>query len=114
MPKVRLRARSVPLALLLIAACGNEVGRDQSSDAPDLTIATDRGAVLALACSGCHSSESGAIVSLDSYDADQMRDALLQYQSDANGTTVMHRLARGYSAEDIDLVSAYLGQSDGS
>ena len=73
---------------------------------------TDRAKQLALACSGCHSSEAGAIASLDGYSVDLMEQSLLAYKSDEDGTTVMHRLARGYSDTDIKLISAYLGQED--
>ena len=37
--------------------------------------------------------------------------ALYRAQSETDGTTVMHRLMRGYSDEEIELISAYLGQS---
>ena len=36
--------------------------------------------------------------------------ALSDYRNDAEGTTVMHRLMRGYSEADIEAISAYLGK----
>ncbi|MFN3211589.1 MAG: c-type cytochrome [Henriciella sp.] len=100
-----------PLSLLGLAACGNAENATQDSS---LDQSTDRAAVLALACSGCHSDRSGAIASLTGYPSDLMRDSLLAYKTDPNGTTVMHRLARGYSDADIELISAYLGAEDAS
>jgi cytochrome c553 len=34
------------------------------------------------------------------------------YKSETSGTTVMHRLARGYTDEDIALIAAYLTTLD--
>ena len=64
-----------------------------------------------MACGGCHSPNSRAFVALDGYDADAMRTALRIYKEEADGTTVMHRLARGYSDEDIDLLAAYFAET---
>ena len=78
-------------------------------DAANNTIgaATDRATALAMACSGCHAAQSDAVVSLDDYGADALREALRRYQTETDGTTVMHRLARGYSDEDVDLLASY-------
>lgn len=100
-----------PLSLLGLAACGGAETAPQSLS-PDQS--TDRAAVIALACSGCHSDQSGAIASLTDYRSDVMRDSLLNYKTDLDGTTVMHRLARGYSDADIELISAYLGTEEAS
>ena len=99
------------VAMLLIlsglAACGGSGGEESTDKAVDVAVATSRSSSLALACSGCHSANSSAVVSLDGYGADAMRAALMRYKSETDGTTVMHRLARGYSDEDIDLLAAY-------
>lgn len=34
------------------------------------------------------------------------------YKTEESGTTVMHRLARGYTDEDIALIAAYLTTQD--
>ena len=62
---------------------------------------------IALACAGCHSPQSEAMVDLTDYGAAPMRQALMRYRSETDGTTVMHRLARGYSDADIELLAAY-------
>ncbi|MEO0551519.1 MAG: hypothetical protein AAFZ91_16505 [Pseudomonadota bacterium] len=69
---------------------------------------TGSAAALVMACSGCHSSSSGAIASLDLYETDLLREAMIRYKSETDGTTVMHRIARGYSDEEIDLITAEL------
>jgi len=33
----------------------------------------------------------------------------MAYKSDQSGTTVMHRIARGYTQTEIETISAYLG-----
>ena len=99
--------------LLALAACGTEAETPQAS-AP-LAPASDaqesgslRGESLALACSGCHGGTDAAIPDLSAYDAETMETLLLTYKEEAEGGTVMHRLMRGYSEEDIAAVSVYL------
>lgn len=102
----------VPLSLLGLVACS---GADVAINPNDQAVDADQlgpGATLAAACSGCHSDVNGAIVSLSNYTEAQLQDTLARYKTEADGTTVMHRLARGYSEEDIALVSAYLSQDE--
>lgn len=108
MPKSAVRAALLPLSLFGLAACGapgSETPAPEIETAvPDLSAAHG----LAMACSGCHSDVSGAIVSLDGYTEDALIIALQRYKSESDGTTVMHRLARGYSEDEIAQVSAFL------
>ena len=99
------------LSLMGLVACGSDPSNDTISET-DIAALTDTGARLALACAGCHSGNSGAIASLSGYDQETLVVRLSDYKSDTTGTTVMHRLARGYSDEEIDLVSAYLAASE--
>ncbi len=74
---------------------------------------TSLAASLASACSGCHSGSSAGIVSLDGYAEDALQQGFLRYKSEDEGTTVMHRIARGYSDEEIAMISAYIaGESE--
>ena len=66
--------------------------------------------MLSTACSGCHSDLGGAIASLSTLSEAALIESLIRYKTEADGTTVMHRLARGYSDEEIALIAAYLGQ----
>lgn len=65
-------------------------------------------AALAAACSGCHAGPAEGIASLEDRDAETIVRLLLQYKAEPQGWTVMHRLARGYSDEQVKAVAAYL------
>lgn len=95
----------------LLAACGSV----PVAPAIDETVAAlpslDRAATLSLACSGCHSVAGGAIPPLEGRPAASIRQSLLDYKTETDGTTVMHRMMRGYSDADIDAISAYLAGS---
>ncbi|MEO1188099.1 MAG: hypothetical protein AAFW60_03425 [Pseudomonadota bacterium] len=102
----------VPLSLLGLAACDGDDDASSSDDQAVNAAQLGPGATLAAACSGCHSDVNGAIASLSNYTEAQLQDTLARYKTEVDGTTVMHRLARGYSEEDIALVSAYLSQDE--
>lgn len=55
--------------------------------------------------------DSMAIPSLAGRTEDEIKSAFLAYKNDAEGTTVMHRIARGYSDDDIQLIAEYFGES---
>lgn len=107
MSKPRLLTAVSLLSLIGLAACSGAVENSGDASEQDMAIMTGRSASLALACAGCHSEKSSAVVDLHGYDADLMRDALLRYKAETDGTTVMHRLARGYSEVDIILLAAH-------
>lgn len=110
MPKHWLLAWIGPLSLLSLTACGPGTSEPKEDNSLRVAATTDAGARLAAACAGCHSSEPGAIASLVGYTEGRLIERLNTYRTETDGTTVMHRLARGYSEEEIQLVSAYLGQ----
>lgn len=90
-----------------LAACGGTGSSVDQVSNPDIDDTTNRATALAMACSGCHSRQSEAVVSLDEYGGDALRAALVNYRAEADGTTVMHRLARGYTDEEVDLLTAH-------
>lgn len=49
-------------------------------------------------------------MSLDKYSAEQIASRFRTYRDDPAGPTAMHRMARGYSDEQIQLIADYLGQ----
>ena len=100
------------LSVFGLAACGSGDSPSQAVSSSNVPALTDTGATLALTCTGCHSNANGAIASLNGYTEAALIARLLEYKTDADGTTVMHRLARGYSDEDIALVSAALTISE--
>ena len=95
---------------LALAACGDAGGT--ASGADTLPAMTGHAAQLAAACSGCHGGPDAAFASLDTRSADELVELLAAYRSQTAGTTVMHRLARGYTEAEIEAVSAYLGGTD--
>ncbi|MEZ6001135.1 cytochrome c [Hyphomonas sp.] len=99
------------LALLmsLLGACGSTPTDAMAAETSPLAD-TGSAAVLALACSGCHSPAGGAIASLEGRTSTELRTALLRYRTDPDGGSVMHRMMRGYSEADIDAISVYLAE----
>ncbi len=69
----------------------------------------DHAAQLSSVCSGCHAEGGTALVSLQGRTAQDLEMALLAYKNTPEGSTVMHRLARGYTDEELSAVAAYLG-----
>mgnify|MGYP006273908517 CR=1 FL=1 len=99
---------------LAVAACGSASRGDgvpASRAGPEAS--TSPAARLAAACSGCHAGTGAAIVSLERRSAADLSAALVRYRSETEGTTVMHRLARGYTRDEIDAISAYLAGDQG-
>lgn len=107
-----LRSILVPLSLLGLAACGQATTSADHSEPDTQSDALSRGAMLASTCSGCHSEKAGAIASLGAYSEQMLIEAMQQYKTETDGTTVMHRLARGYSDEDIAAIGATLGADE--
>ncbi|WP_018149330.1 c-type cytochrome [Henriciella marina] len=100
----------------LLAACSGEPNIAQADPQPenvaqsaaDPSAAIDPGKSLALTCSGCHGGEGEAIPDYGVLTHEELEARLLSYKQDASGTTVMHRLMRGYSDNEIAAVSRYL------
>lgn len=92
-----------------LAACGNSETAAIRSDV--LATETAVTAALAASCSGCHAGSGEAILDISAYSQSQLSEALLNYRNAGDGTTVMHRLARGYSEAEIAQIAAYLGAS---
>ena len=72
------------------------------------------GAVLAMSCSGCHgAAAAGArgIPSLAGLSADEIADKLEAYRSGEAQGTLMNRLARGYTKDEIRQLAEALGST---
>lgn len=90
--------RGVLAALLILAS------------APGLADTAARGFVLAAACFGCHGTDGvsrGAIPALAGKSERFLLLALGEYKSGASSATVMNRIARGYSDEELALLAAW-------
>ena len=100
-------------AVLLLASCTSAPSPPvASSETIKVRDSTSAAAALAATCSGCHrpGSNGSAIVTLDGYTSEQIYTGFQRYRQDPNGATAMHRMARGYSAQQVQLIADYLGQ----
>lgn len=98
-------------AFLVAALSGCQPGSEPAtSDAPALPVMTVSNvssvASLSASCSGCHASGQ-AIVSLNQFSAEAIATSLQRYRTE-DGTTVMHRMARGFTEAQINDIAAYL------
>ena len=67
--------------------------------------------VSALSCTGCHADTAGrGIPSLAGRSADQLLASLRVYGQPDTGTTVMHRIARGYTDEQLTALADYFAE----
>lgn len=70
------------------------------------------GRLLAMSCMNCHGPNGkspGEIPSIAGKTAEAIKNALLDFRADKRtGTTVMGRLAKGYSDAEIDALSTYI------
>lgn len=103
-----MRALLPAAAFLTAAACQQASVRSVAAP-PSLTSTNlSASAALSSSCSGCHGATGTILPGFGHLDAAALSDRLAAYKNDRNGTTVMHRLARGYSDEQIVTISAYL------
>jgi len=91
---------------LMFTACGN------SSPPAIKHQENPEAALLAASCSGCHQVGNSSIPSYDGASKETLLDTLNLYKSDIEGQSVMHRLMRGYSDDEIALIASYLGEAD--
>lgn len=119
---MRQPALALLAAGLLLCACSqDEAPAANTSDPGQATRGADeidradlsRAAGLALTCGGCHAPGGQAVKDIEGYTSDAIRTALSRYKLETDGTTVMHRLVRGYSDDDIVQISDYLGHKKG-
>jgi sulfide dehydrogenase cytochrome subunit len=89
-----------PVSLLLSVLFFSSAQADQS---------TARGAALMNACAACHGPNGhsqGAIPSIDTLSRENMIDALRTFRSGERQGTIMNRIAKGLSDDDIDAIAA--------
>ena len=76
------------------------------------TAEVSRGQILASTCFACHGTDGkspGAIPSLHGYPAEVLERQLKGFRDGTRAATVMNRHAKGYTDEEIKLLSEYLG-----
>jgi len=92
---------------LSLAACGGQSSVTEVAEDTQVS-ALSHSAALAASCSGCHLGGSMGIPSIETLGKDALTASLQAYKTDAQGTTVMHRIARGYSDQQLAEIAAYL------
>jgi len=94
---------------LLIIASGAFASDAATPEAPPEAIG--EAALISASCSGCHTNSEmeTSIPNLSSYTSDQIVTLLTQFQTD-DSVTLMNRIARGYSADEIKTIADYLGK----
>lgn len=65
---------------------------------------------IVLNCRNCHSADSSEIPSLQTLSSEQISRMLLDYKYDKTPTTLMPRIAKGYSDQELKAVADYLGR----
>ncbi len=91
--------------LLLFAATAVCVADD--TDAAALRYAQ----VLSFNCFTCHGTDGerpGTMKSLNTLSADEIRSKLQAYKRDEDDPTIMNRIAKGYSDEEISIIADYI------
>lgn len=108
---ISIAATSAAMAFTLSGCSAGDTTAETPAQAADTSPPDSdmlRGQTLALTCSGCHGGSGDAIPDYQNLDRATLKAQLLAYKTEAEGTTVMHRLMRGYSEADIAAVAAYL------
>lgn len=71
----------------------------------------DRGRMLALSCAACHGTNGaspGAIPTLKGKSERYLVERLRAFRDDRRPSTVMNRLAKGYTDDEIEAIARYL------
>lgn len=74
-----------------------------------------RGAVLANTCFSCHGTgghSAGAMPSIDGKSADYIVDTLKRFRSGEKESTVMMRIAKGFTDEEIEALARYFSAAN--
>lgn len=101
-----------PVLLVLLGGCAVSAPNiDPGEISAELNnSALTQAASLASVCSGCHGfdAKKQGIVSLKGYSAERLSILFRGYKNDSDSRTAMHRMARGYTDEQIEQISMYL------
>lgn len=80
---------------------------------PGLVGADQRAYMLTSSCAACHGPDGkspGAIPTLTGKDKAYIVDALREFRADQRPATMMNRLAKGYSDEEIDIIAGWFAE----
>ena len=77
--------------------------------AADMT--SDRGLVLSLSCASCHGTNGkspGSMPMLHGRSYDYLKSQLFAFKDSSRKGSVMNRIARGYSAAELNAIASYI------
>lgn len=105
-----VRSIAFAFSLLFSGQASADVGKREAASEP-LESAV---AGLAASCSGCHTRAvtDDTFPQIYGRPAAEIREKMLAFRSGKRQGTVMHRIARGYSDEEIELLAGYLAKQD--
>ena len=95
-------------AVVVVGAAG---GAWAQTPAPAVAGPAPAAASMARNCMTCHGADRAGnhtMASLQAYDAAQLEKAMADFKAGARPATIMTRIAKGYTDEQIKAVSAYL------
>lgn len=104
-------ALAAAIAAAIATAIASAIPGAQAAE-PSLSLPS-QASVLAGPCTSCHGANgegSGAIPTLHGRPAFALLEQLKAFRSDQVPSTVMNRLAKGYSDEQLALLAAYFGE----
>ncbi len=93
-----------------LAAIAIAIGASMSSSP---ALAQDKPFALALSCAACHGTDGkspGSIPIIGGRSAKEIKDALVAFKAGTRPSTVMKRLAEGYTDQEIDALAAYFSK----
>ena len=97
--------------IALLPACDEQ--QTEKGDAGNSASLNQTGYALSSACSGCHAIGGSALTDLTGWSESDLLTRMQFYKDDREGSTVMHRLARGYSDEELEAIAGYLASNTG-
>ncbi|MEN8176380.1 MAG: c-type cytochrome [Pseudomonadota bacterium] len=95
---------SVRKSVIIAVACGAML------TAPTLFAGGASGRTIGITCNGCHGTDGvskGAAPSLKGLPAEHIKTSMTMFKSGTRPSTIMGRIAKGYSDEDIAAMSDY-------
>ena len=75
---------------------------------PSLSIAEVSGKVIAYACYSCHGEKLSQLNHLQVLSAQQLNNTLLNFKYNKTESTIMDRITKGYTDNELHAVAAYL------
>lgn len=101
----------MPDCLCLLVIASSLFSPVYAADTPESgALPLTRAAILSNNCLTCHNSHSTDQPDLHSFKKDALAALLLQFKQEQTPSTLMGRLTKGYSDDDLRLIADFLGQ----